>query len=134
MLHPQECTHADGPSHQKGKRYARWKVERPGWQIWEESGPQVKNLILKGTFTFPAFDDNQDWYTFIFVIDDFEGQLIDSPEGHLQWIPDSELLDLNLWTGDRIFIPWLVRPGFFSGKFVYQNKHLVEHEVEFYGG
>lgn len=102
-------------------------------EIWEESGLMVKNLILKGFLTFPAFDGQEDWYTFLFVIDDFDGQLIDSPEGRLQWVPDSELLDLNLWSGDRIFIPWLDRPEFFSGKFIYQNKELVDHDVVFYG-
>jgi 8-oxo-dGTP diphosphatase len=102
-------------------------------EIWEESGLQVKHLILKGIITFPTFDDQEDWYTFIFVIDEFEGQLIDSPEGYLKWIPDEELLDLNIWPGDRIFIPWLERAEFFSAKFVYQNKELVEHSVHFYG-
>ena len=101
-------------------------------EIWEESGLRVKNMVLKGIITFPAFDDQEDWYTFLFLIDDFVGQLIDSPEGHLQWIPNCKLLDLNLWPGDRIFIPWLDCPDFFSGKFVYQNKNFVEHGVVFY--
>ena len=101
-------------------------------EVWEESGLQVNNMLLKGIITFPAFDDQEDWYTFLFLIDDFVGQLIDSPEGHLQWIPNCKLLDLNLWPGDRIFIPWLDCPDFFSGKFVYQNKNFVEHGVVFY--
>jgi 8-oxo-dGTP diphosphatase len=58
--------------------------------------------------------------------------LIDSDEGVLQWIEDEELLDLELWAGDRIFIPWLEQPGFFSGKFVYQDGKLMEHEAVFY--
>ena len=102
-------------------------------EIYEESGLSVKNLTLKGIVTFPGFYIDEDWYTFLFVIEDFEGELIDSPEGHLQWIPDNKLLSLNLWPGDRIFIPWLDKPAFFSGKFVYQEEQLVEHEVVFYG-
>jgi len=102
-------------------------------EIREESGLIVKNLILKGIITFPGFSNDEDWYTFLFVIDDFEGQLIDSPEGHIRWIPNDELLNLNLWPGDRIFIPWLDRPEFFSGKFVYQDGQLLEHDVVFYG-
>jgi len=101
-------------------------------EIWEESGLRVKNMVLKGILTFPAFDDQEDWYAFIFVVDDFEGQLIDSPEGNLQWIQDSQLLDLNLWPGDRIFIPWLDHPGFFSGKFDYQKKELADYQVVYY--
>jgi 8-oxo-dGTP diphosphatase len=103
-------------------------------EIYEEAGLKVKRLTLKGIITFPGFYNQEDWYTFLFIIDDFEGQLIDSPEGHLKWIQNDQLLDLNLWPGDRIFIPWLERPEFFSGKFVYQDGVLVEHEVIFYGG
>ena len=101
-------------------------------EIWEESGLRVKNLILRGVITFPGFAADEDWYTFLFVIDDFEGELIDSPEGTLQWIPDDELINLHLWPGDRIFIPWLDMPGFFSGKFIYKDGELVEHDVVFY--
>ena len=101
-------------------------------EVFEESGLLVKNLVFKGIITFPAFDNQEDWYTFIFIIDDFDGHLIDSPEGHLDWIHDDDLLTLNLWAGDRIFIPWLDQPGFFSGKFIYEEKKLVTHQVAFY--
>ena len=101
-------------------------------EIFEESGLRVKNLVLKGLLTFPLFARDEDWYAFVFVATDFEGSLIESPEGTLQWIADDKLPELNLWEGDRIFLPWLERPGFFSGKFVYQNGDLVEHTAVFY--
>ena len=101
-------------------------------EIQEESGLRVKSLTLRGIITFPGFSDDEDWYTFLFVVDDFEGELIDSPEGVLRWVPDEDLLSLNLWPGDRIFIPWLTRRAFFSGKFVYKEGELVEHGVVFY--
>ena len=78
------------------------------------------------------FDGDEDWYAFVFLVGDFEGDLIDSPEGFLKWIPDEELLDLNLWAGDRIFLPWLERAGFFSGKFIYLGGDLIDHQVSFY--
>ena len=82
--------------------------------------------------TFPAFDGIEDWYVFVFVVKEFEGELTDSREGYLSWIPDSELLDLTLWDGDRIFLTWLDQPGFFSGKFVYDKGRLVDHYASFY--
>jgi 8-oxo-dGTP diphosphatase len=101
-------------------------------EVYEESGLVVRNPMLKGLITFPGFNQDEDWYTFLFVITDFKGELIDSPEGDLQWIPDEELLQLNLWEGDRIFIPWLEKPGFFSGKFSYKNEVLTDYSVVFY--
>ncbi|MBU0511624.1 MAG: 8-oxo-dGTP diphosphatase [Chloroflexi bacterium] len=102
-------------------------------EIREESGLVARNPILRGVITFPGFANDEDWYAFVFVVSEFEGQILDdSTEGYLKWIPDSELLDLNLWEGDKIFIPWLARSDFFSGKFVYTNKQLVEYSVVFY--
>ena len=93
-------------------------------EIQEESGLTVTNLVLKGLLTFPAFANDEDWYAFVFLAHEFEGELIDSPEGVLRWIEDGELFNLNLWEGDKIFLPWLDRPGFFSGKFVYQRRKI----------
>lgn len=101
-------------------------------EIREESGLVIANPLLKGILSFPMFDGKEDWYAFVFLVREFEGQLSDSPEGVLRWIDDGELLDLELWEGDRIFIPWLERPGFFSGKFIYQNGKLCDHHVTFH--
>ena len=103
-------------------------------EIREEAGLSAANPRLRGIITFPGFSNGEDWYTFLYVVDEFQGDLIDSREGDLEWIPNDELLDLNLWEGDRIFIPWLDQPGFFSGKFVYEDGVLVSHSVVFYDG
>lgn len=44
------------------------------------------------------------------------GELIDSSEGKLEWIPDEHVLDLNLWESDQIFMPWIQQGEFFSTK------------------
>lgn len=101
-------------------------------EILEESGLRVTNPILKGFLTFPRFAKDEDWYAFVYLVEEFEGELIESAEGHLRWIEDDELLGLNLWEGDLIFMPWLNQPGFFSGKFIYKNGKLIDHQVLFY--
>lgn len=101
-------------------------------EIREESGLTARNPILKGVLTFPGFANEEDWYAFVFVVREFEGQLIDPEEGYLQWIDNSRLLELPLWEGDLIFIPWLEQPGFFSAKFTYHEGKLVDHSVVFY--
>lgn len=101
-------------------------------EVQEESGLVIHEPQLKGILTFPKFSKDEDWYAFIFVADKLQGELIDSSEGVLKWIDDDQLLDLDLWEGDRIFIPWLDRPGFFSGKFVYDSGRLIDHDVVHY--
>jgi 8-oxo-dGTP diphosphatase len=101
-------------------------------EIKEESGLTVKSITMKGFITFPMFDGIEDWYVFIFVTDDFEGELIDSNEGDLAWIPNEQLTEINLWDGDKIFISWLFKDKFFSAKFNYKNGKFIDYEVNFY--
>jgi len=101
-------------------------------EVFEESGLKLNSLELKGIITFPKFDGIKDWIVFIFISEDFEGEIKDSPEGKIEWIDDDKLLDLNLWEGDIIFLPWLKQEKFFSAKFIYENKKLKNYEVFFY--
>ncbi len=101
-------------------------------EVKEESGLNAKSIKMKGFITFPIFDGIEDWYVFLFVIDDYDGEKIDSNEGNLEWIPNEELININLWDGDKYFIPWLFEDKFFSAKFIYENERFVEHEVNFY--
>ena len=40
-------------------------------EIYEESGLRVRNLELKGLLTFPGFANEEDWYAFVFLVDQF---------------------------------------------------------------
>ncbi len=101
-------------------------------EVFEESGLQVHHPILKGILTFPDFDGMNDWLVFVFLITKFSGRLHSSSEGSLAWINNHSLLDIPLWEGDRIFLPWLDQMDFFSGKFVYSEGILLHHHVIFY--
>ena len=54
-------------------------------------------------------------------------------EGVLKWIPKEEILNLNLWEGDKIFLKFLVEnKGLFSLKLEYKGDNLVNSTVEVY--
>jgi 8-oxo-dGTP diphosphatase len=101
-------------------------------EVYEESGLMIKNPRLHGIMTFPSFSAGEDWYVFVFTASDFQGKLIDSLEGQLQWIDDNQIRSLNLWEGDRIFLKWLEQDKFFSAKFIYEKGDLKNHQVVFY--
>ena len=101
-------------------------------EVREESGLHIRDPALRGVLMFPEFDGNNDWLAFVFTAHTFTGELINSTEGILQWIDNADLLDLNLWEGDKIFLKWLERDAFFSGKFTYKNKRLIDHQVVFH--
>ncbi len=102
-------------------------------EVKEESGLDCKNPKLKGFLTFPGSHEEVTWNVFVFVIEDFSGEMVsDTPEGTLEWVEDEKLFDLNIQEGDRIFFPWLDQEGMFSAKFVYQDKKLMDYSVNFY--
>ncbi len=101
-------------------------------EVLEESGLSITNPKLQGFITFPAFDQFEDWYVFVFTADEFTGELIDSPEGNLEWIKNDNLMDLKLWEGDKIFMGWFDSGKVFSAKFEYDKGEFVSHDVFFY--
>ncbi|HRN17841.1 MAG: 8-oxo-dGTP diphosphatase [Trueperaceae bacterium] len=103
-------------------------------EVLEESGLSVKEAELKGVITFPGFDGGTDVFTFVFVVTGFSGEPRSSAEGDLFWVTTELLADLDLWEGDRHFLPWLTEPGWFSASFVYSGGRYVSHEVTHYGG
>ena len=100
-------------------------------EVREESGLHIRNPRLHGLLMFPDFKGD-DWYVFVFTAREFEGELIDSPEGRLEWIPDEKLTALNLWASDQVFFPWLEGDKFFSAKFIYQGDQMKRYEVTFH--
>ena len=100
-------------------------------EVQEEAGLVLQNPRLHGLLMFPNFKGN-DWYVFVFTARELNGELIDSPEGHLEWIPDEKLTSLNLWESDHIFFPWIDSGDFFSAKFEYEGDVMQGYEVTFH--
>lgn len=100
-------------------------------EVREESGLEIRNPKLVGLLTFPQFN-NDDWYVFVFTATEFEGGLIDSDEGRLQWIPDEQVESLALWESDHVFLPWIREGKFFSARFVYAGDALTDYRTTFY--
>lgn len=100
-------------------------------EVQEEAGLLIRKPRLHGLLMFPKFKDN-DWYGFVFTATEFSGELIDvSPEGHLEWMPNAQVPQLNLWESDHIFSPWIKHGNYFSAKFHYDEDAMKGYEVTF---
>ena len=100
-------------------------------EVQEETGLFIQNPRLHGLLMFPGFKGS-DWYVFVFTATEFSGELIDSPEGRLEWIPDEKIPSLTLWESDHIFMPWLENGDFFSAKFDYEGDKMRGYNVVFH--
>jgi 8-oxo-dGTP diphosphatase len=100
-------------------------------EVQEEAGLSIHDPHLHGLLIFVNFKGN-DWYVFVFSATDFIGEMIDSPEGRLEWIADDKLPDLPLWPSDAVFLPWLKKDKFFSARFLYAGDLMLGYEVTFH--
>ena len=95
-------------------------------EVWEETGYRLTDYRFRGIVTFVSGDGVTE-YMHLFTADGFEGELIDCNEGTLEWVPKSQIYNLNLWEGDIIFHKLLdAEAPFFSLKLAYEGDKLVE--------
>lgn len=88
-------------------------------EIAEETGLKVCGLKLRGIITFILPDFGNE-LTFLYTASSESDSVPPCPEGEIAWIPVGEIDKLELWDGDRIFLPMLSSGGdVFSLKLVY---------------
>ncbi|HEU0294165.1 MAG TPA: 8-oxo-dGTP diphosphatase [Anaerolineales bacterium] len=100
-------------------------------EVFEESGLSIHSPKMCGLLMFPNFKGN-DWYVFVFMATEFDGELTESPEGKLEWVPDGKIQGLNLWESDHIFMPWIQAEKFFSARFEYEGEMMRSYDVTFH--
>ena len=92
----------------------------------EETGLTLTSWKFRGIVTFISEGWNTE-YMFLYTADGYEGEIIPCNEGVLEWIRKEDLLKLNLWEGDKIFLKLLQENApFFSLKLAYKGDVLTE--------
>lgn len=101
-------------------------------EVREETGLSLTNYRYRGLVTFVS-DEWGTEYMHLFTATGFEGEMKTCDEGELVWVPKSEIENLNIWEGDKIFFRLLVKSDkFFSLKLTYRGDSLVGAEVREY--
>ena len=99
-------------------------------EVYEETGLRLTSYRLRGIITFVS-DEWGTEFMHLYTADDYEGSAEsmqeNCAEGILKWIPKEEVLGLNLWEGDRIFLKLLMEnENIFSLKLRYEGDLLAE--------
>lgn len=65
----------------------------------------------------------------IFTVSEIKGELKECDEGTLAYIPKKDLLSLNMWEGDKIFLELIVTNSpYFELRLIYDGDKLVKSE------
>lgn len=105
-------------------------------EIKEETNFDIEkaDLNFKGfvTFTHESKGTN---YIFIYTVNTEQSNFKDCSEGYLKWIDRDEVLNLELWPGDRIFLPHVLNEaeGIFSIKLEHDKDSNLKNSIIEYG-
>lgn len=106
-------------------------------EVREESGLDLPEDVFTalGSVTFPNFKahKNEDWNVWVFVArasDTHRAAPVRGPEGDLHWVPAAELLGLNLWPGDRHFVPLVLEERPFFATIWYRGPDVARSWVQ----
>lgn len=95
-------------------------------EVYEETGLTLTGYRFRGIVTFLS-DQWEDEYMHLFTANKYEGTLCDCNEGELAWVPKNDILKLNLWEGDHIFLRELLENDrFFSLRLSYTGDTLTD--------
>ena len=93
-------------------------------EVKEETNLDLISYKSRGYIHF--INDEYEEIMYLFTSDNFEGNLIECNEGTLKWIDEKDILNLNLWEGDRIFLPTLLyKEEEIKLELIYKGKKLV---------
>ncbi|MCR5666465.1 MAG: 8-oxo-dGTP diphosphatase [Eubacterium sp.] len=99
-------------------------------EVKEETNLTVEKYRFRGLVTFIS-DIYETEYMHLYTVSEFSGQLKECNEGELRWIPKSQIMDLNLWEGDREFFKLLfANEDFFTLKLTYRGDELIDVKRE----
>ncbi len=94
-------------------------------EIYEEAGIECRQVVLRGTINWQGFGkEGEDWFGFIFLVHRFSGEpKMSNEEGELDWKTITELPSLNMWEGDKYFLPLVFDsdPRIFYGHMPYED-------------
>lgn len=101
-------------------------------EVKEETGLILTKYKLRAVITFIS-DQWETEYMYLFTATEFCGELIPCNEGELKWIHKKDILKLNIWEGDSIFLKKMIEEdNFFTLKVVYEGDKLVESIIKDY--
>ena len=105
------------------------KTEAAIRETKEETGLDVSNLEERGILRF-QFKDGLRMLGYVFFTSSFSGTLIDECEETRPFWTDIASLDYSrMWEDDRLWLPMALEGKNFDGRFIFDDKAMLDAEV-----
>ena len=99
-------------------------------EVKEETGLTLNSFKYRGELMFINGDYQEVMY--LYLSDDFSGELSECDEGELVWVNEKVLLSLNMWEGDKYFLePLINTDSFIKMTLTYDGDQLVSVVKEY---
>lgn len=115
---------APGGRIEKGETPAEAAVR----ECMEETGMIPEAPLLLGVLDF-AFTDGYSLAGYVFTADRFSGDMRETPEALPFFCSEERLPYDKMWADDLLWLPYALRGGSFSGKFIFDGDVMIDHEL-----
>ena len=94
-------------------------------EVKEETNLKLNSFKYRGEILFVNNDFEEIMY--LYTSSDYSGEIKECDEGELKWIKFKNIPSLNLWEGDRIFLPRLIKDNsLINLELYYDNDKLIK--------
>jgi 8-oxo-dGTP diphosphatase len=123
--------HGAGKFNGPGGKLEEHETPREGAirETLEEVRVRVRDPLLLGRFKFVDLSAPQ-WYGYVFLAREFEGELEETDEAEPHWFSVEELPFSEMWEDDRIWLPRLLEGESLQGEFLFDDGRLLTHRLK----
>lgn len=98
-------------------------------EVQEEVGVTPTGLSERGELRF-QFVDGYSIHVHVFTATGCEGEVVETDEAVPLWTPLDRIPFDEMWADDRIWVPLMLRGERFSGRFIFDQDAMLDHEIE----
>jgi len=96
-------------------------------EVKEETGLEIEPK-LAGIITTINKVKRSKWFLYVYVADDFKGELRQSHEGFLEWVDEEKMYEKDIVVFAKISLPYILdrkRKGIVTGKIVHDGEKVL---------
>lgn len=95
--------------------------------------PKTLKHIATLNFYFPHVPEDKNWnqQVSVFIVDDWQGEPKETEEMAPQWFNVDKIPYDQMWSGDRYWLPQVLRGTFIQGDFIFdKDQKMTDYQVQ----